>query len=185
MSKIVLALVGLAQAVSAAATFPHQPVPPSFAERIQLAVAAVSAAALDDPDAFAPGEGGPGLAVDLDALVDGLLAQPAFTDAIVANPEIRIAVIDALVARVEPNLIDILSAKPALLEALAKKLEKPVVKALEAEAAKASNVLHARVAKLEEFAEKVDGDVAARLESLEATLAALKSGAGSASGAAA
>lgn len=179
MSKIVLALVGLAQAVGAAATFPHQPVPSSFNDRIVAAVAAVRDAAAD-PDLAAGGEA----AVDLAALADKLL-DAADADSLVVHLAAILAKDTALVgavsAAVPPvdlaalgdHLLDA-KASGALVERLAAALAKDTafVKAVSKDAPKIATDFEGRLKALEDFADKVTEDLGPRLKKLEDAAAA-------------
>jgi hypothetical protein len=163
MSKLAASLVLLANAVSAAVAFPHQPVPETFAARIADAAKAVEAAAND----ASPSVSGEGAQLDLSDLAAHLIGDDAF----------RIAVIDGLTARVQAN--DLAALVIARLEAndlvgmVAKKLEKAVSKDLGKpldDLTKSVGEIRKAVEDLEAFAEAVEGDLGPRLKKLEDAL---------------
>lgn len=154
MSRLALALVGLAQAVASATSFPHQPVPASFRERIAAAVKDVTDAAADPINGEAIlGEGLAPASIDMDTIISGVLSDEGFASALVEklfdkNPPA--ALVKALTAKVGPDLVAAVAERDKRLEAL------------------------------EAFAEKVDTDIAARLSALEE--ASAKSAGGTAAG---
>lgn len=169
MSRMIIALTGLATAIGAAVAFPHQPVPTSFRDRITDAVKAVQDAA-DGGESFGGDLDATGALADLDGLVEAVLAKierppPVAVDDIVAG----------LLAK--PDFADAIAAKVAANKAGQGELAKLVAKQLGEGVSSATEALAKRVEDLEQFAGKVDGDLGPRLTALEEAAIASSAGA--------